>query len=229
MTMTRAHRRRGLVALVWAGCLLAVLASPLRRLLLRGALEDALRPLGPWGPAAFVGLYATSMVLGLPTLPFTIAGGALFGLVPGTCFSMLGGTAGAMGAFALTRWMFRAWAEDHLGDHPALRRFRRGIAEHGLWFVLLVRLVPITPFNLENSLFALTPLSWSSYLLGTVIGILPGTVAYGWLGITGAEALEGGSLRTFLGAVLLVLGISAVPWLLRRHAGSLPRGPSHDQ
>jgi uncharacterized membrane protein YdjX (TVP38/TMEM64 family) len=224
------NRWRRLVALLWGAALLAVLLSPLRGFLVRGALESALRPLGVWGPAAFVGLYAVAMVLGLPTLPFTIAAGALFGLVPGTGLAMLGATAGAMGAFALTRWMFRAWAEEHFGAHPALRSFRRGIAEHGLWFVLMVRLVPVTPFNIENSLFALTPLSWSGYLLGTVLGILPGTIAYCWLGLTGAEALEGGGTRTFLGAVLVVLAMSVLSILLRRQAALRRSGDSrHDQ
>lgn len=214
--------RRWLVALLWGCAVVGVLASPLRELLAREGLEAALRPLGMGAPIAFVGLYAGAMVLGLPTLPFTIAGGALFGLVAGSCWSMLGATGGAMGAFALSRWLLHDWAMSRFGNLPALRRFRDGIAERGLWFVLAVRLVPVTPFNLENTLFGLTPLPWPTYLLGTVVGILPGTVAYTWLGHTGAEALAGGSLRLFLAAVVLLVVLSLLPWLVSRCMRLLP-------
>lgn len=220
----RAPRRPWLVALLWGLALAAYLASPLPALLDRQALVEALQPLGPRGPAAFMALYATTMVLGLPTVPFTIAGGAVFGLLWGTVYSLLAATAGAMGAFALSRYLLHPWAERRFGRHPALRRFRRGIAERGLLFVLAVRLVPVTPFNLENLLFGLTGLPWRPYLLGTVVGILPGTLAYGWLGDTGARALQGGSLLAYLAAVALLLALAVVPGrLLRRLATPLER------
>ena len=232
--MQGALRRRWLVAAAWGLAVMAVLLSPLRAFLDQRALAAALQPLGPWGPLAFVLLYAAAMVLGLPTLPFTVAAGPLFGLLSGSLWALLGATAGAMGAFSLSRWLLHGWVEARFGRHPALARFRRGIADRGLWFVLAVRLVPVTPFNIENLLFGLTPLTWSTYLLGTVVGILPGTVAYVWLGIAGAEALSAGRVQGLLAAATLVLALALLPWwLMRRHtAASAPRLPlpaDHDQ
>jgi uncharacterized membrane protein YdjX (TVP38/TMEM64 family) len=212
----RRVRRRWLVALLWVAALAIYLASPLRSLLDREGLTSLVQPLGWWGPSAFVALYAVSMLLGLPTLQFTIAGGAVFGLLRGSVYSMLGATAGAMGAFGLSRYLLHPWAERRFGRHPALRRFQRGLARRGLVFVLAVRLVPVTPFNLENLLFGLTSVPWSHYLLGTVVGILPGTFAYSWLGSSGARALAGGSALAFYGAVALLLVLAALPWWLSR-------------
>lgn len=212
-------QRQWLVALLWAMALGIYLASPLSSLLDRDALTGLLRSMGWWGPLAFVTLYAVSMLLGLPTLQFTIASGAVFGLLLGSAYSLLGATAGAMGAFGLSRYLLHPWAERRFGGHPALRRFQRGIAERGLVFVMAVRLVPVTPFNLENLLFGLTPVPWRLYLLGTVVGILPGTVAYSWLGHTGARALHGGNALAFFGAVALLLVLAAIPWLLSRRLG----------
>lgn len=222
--LSSSARRQWLVALLWATALVLFLMSPVASLLQRDALTGFLQPLGWWGPVAFVLLYAAAMVLGLPTLQFTIAGGAVFGLPWGAALSLLGGTAGAMGAFALSRYLLHPWAERRFGGHPALRRFRRGIAERGLVFVLAVRLVPVTPFNLENLLFGLTSLRWQPYLLGTVVGILPGTVAYSWLGYTGARALQGGSALAFFGALALLLVLAALPWALSRRL-RLPEEP----
>jgi uncharacterized membrane protein YdjX (TVP38/TMEM64 family) len=131
---------------------------------------------------------------------------------------MAGATAGAMGGYGLSRYLLHSWAERRLGQHRALRHFRRGIAERGLWFVLLVRLVPVTPFNIENYLFGLTPLSWRPYLLGTVLGILPGTLIYVWLGLSGAQALEGGGVVSFLLALMVLMVLAVLSWRLRHRS-----------
>ncbi|MEP0888592.1 MULTISPECIES: TVP38/TMEM64 family protein [unclassified Leptolyngbya] len=154
------------------------------------------------------------MVIGFPTVIFTIAGGVVFGLLWGTVYSIAGATLGAMGALWLTRYLFRDWVEHRFGHNPTLQKFQRGIAEQSLLFVLSMRLIPVTPFNVENYLFGLTLVDWRSYLLGTIVGIIPGTIAYTWVGVTGAQALEGGSALSFFLAVGLLLFISVSPILI---------------
>ncbi|MBD1909832.1 TVP38/TMEM64 family protein [Leptolyngbya sp. FACHB-16] len=173
-----------------------------------------LQRLGIWSPLLFIGIYAVCMVIGFPTVIFTIAGGVVFGLLWGTVYSIAGATLGAMGALWLTRYLFRDWVEHRFGHNPTLQKFQRGIAEQSLLFVLSMRLIPVTPFNVENYLFGLTLVDWRSYLLGTIVGIIPGTIAYTWVGVTGAQALEGGSALSFFLAVGLLLFISVSPILI---------------
>lgn len=87
--------------------------------------------------------------------------------------------------------LLRHWIEQRFGGHPMLRKFEQAIATHALQFVLIVRFPPITPFNVENPLFGLTSIAWQPYIVGTLIGIIPGTIAYTWVGLTGTETLEG--------------------------------------
>lgn len=206
--------RRVVVVLLWAGALLVYSLSPLRFLLSRDLLAAYLRTLGVWSPMLFILLYAVSMVIGLPTVIFTIAGGAVFGLLWGTIYSLLGATLGALGAFWLSRYLLRQWAECRFGHHPTLQKFQQGIVKQALLFVMTVRLIPVTPFNIENYLFGLTLIGWRSYLLATIVGIIPGTMAYTWVGVTGATALEGGSARSFLLAVTFLIVLSASSLLL---------------
>lgn len=208
--------RRRLIALAWLLALLLVLATPLRRLLDHDVLIALLRPLGWSAPLLFAVAYAVALVIGLPTVVFTVAGGAVFGLLPGTLWSLTGATGGALGAFCLSRYLLRSWAEHRFRAHPALARFRAGIARRGLLFVLLVRTVPVTPFNLENYLFGLTSIDVRTYVLGTVIGITPGTIAYTWLGVTGERALQGGDLTHVFFALAVLLLLAMVPPLLYR-------------
>ncbi|MDX2100712.1 MAG: TVP38/TMEM64 family protein [Leptolyngbyaceae cyanobacterium bins.59] len=204
-------RRRVQIVLVWMIAILAYCLSPLRLLLNREMLIAFLTTLGIWSPFLFAGLYAISMVLGFPTVIFTIAGGAVFGLPWGTLYSVLGATLGAMGAFGLSRYLLRSWTEQRYGHHPTLQKFQNGISRRALLFVISVRFIPVTPFNLENYLFGLTPVPWKPYCLGTIVGIIPGTIAYTWVGVTGAQALEGGSAVSFLLAVSFLFLLSATP------------------
>ncbi|MEL6553240.1 MAG: TVP38/TMEM64 family protein [Cyanobacteria bacterium J06621_11] len=156
------------------------------------------------------------MVIGLPTVIFTIAGGSAFGLIEGTLYSTLGATIGAAGACWMSRYLLHQWAAQRFRRHPTLRKFQRGIRRRSLWFVIVVRLSPVTPFNIENYLFGLTSVSWRPYLCGTVLGILPGTIAYTWVGVTGAEALKGESALTLLLSVIFLMAISLLPILFNR-------------
>ncbi|HEY9646064.1 MAG TPA: TVP38/TMEM64 family protein [Chroococcidiopsis sp.] len=206
--------RRVQIGLLWGVAIAIVCLSPLRSLLNRDTLVAFLQTLGPWGPILFAGLYAVSMVIGLPTVIFTIAGGAVFGLLWGTVYSVMGATLGAMGAFCLSRYLLRHWAEQRFGHNPTLKKFQRGIAAHTLPFVISVRFIPVTPFNLENYLFGLTVIDWRPYLFGTVVGIIPGTLAYTWVGVTGAGALEGESGFSFMLAISFLLALSTAPLLV---------------
>src|SRR5688572_18903988 len=99
--------RRLQVVLLWGIAILVFCFSPLRFLLNRETLIPYLEGLGFWSPLLFVSIYAVSMVIGFPTVIFTIAGGAVFGLLWGTVYSIIGATLGAMGALWLTRYLFR--------------------------------------------------------------------------------------------------------------------------
>lgn len=212
----RLEDKRSQIALLWILLLLIYLFSPLRLLLNRETLTHFLPTLGPWSAALFVSLYAVSMIIGLPTVIFTIAGGSAFGLVGGTLYSTLGATIGAAGACWLSRYLLHQWAARRYRRHPTLRKFQQGIRRRALWFVIIVRLSPVTPFNIENYLFGLTTVRWRPYLCGTALGILPGTIAYTWVGVTGAEALQGESALTFFLAVIFLMAVSLFPTLFTR-------------
>lgn len=206
--------RRFQVAILWGVAILVYCLSPLRSLWNRETLVLFLNSLGVWGPVLFMGLYAGSMVIGFPTVIFTIAGGAVFGLLWGTLYSVLGASLGAVGAFYLSRYLLRQWVEQRYGHNLTLTKFQHGIANRALFFVMAVRFNPVTPFNIENYLFGLTLIHWRPYLFGTVVGIIPGTIAYTWVGVTGAKALEGESALSFILAVSVLLVISVSPLLV---------------
>lgn len=161
--------------------------------------------------AVFIALYTILTVIGVPGTILTIVGGILFGVSWGTFWSVIGATLGAIGAFWTARYLVRDSIERHFSKNPALNKFKRAVSERPFSFVLAVRFAPISPFNAVNFLFGLTPIHWFPYSLGTFIGIIPGTFAYTWLGVSGNRALqEGDRLPFFLTLILLTL-LSILP------------------
>lgn len=199
------------------GCLLLCLFTPLNRLFERAFITQMLHQWGSWAALIFVLIYIVTTSLGVPGTVMTIAGGAVFGLGWGTFLSVIGATLGALAAFWIARYLWRDWAMSKFGQHKMLIRFNQAVAKEPLKFVLAVRFVPISPFNLVNFLFGLTPIHWVDYTAGTFFGIMPGTLAYTWLGVTGEQALEGGDRLPFFVALAFLAVLSILPVFARRY------------
>ena len=186
------------------------------------ALVEEVRRAGALGVVLFVGIYAVATVLFLPGSPLTASAGLLWGVVGGTLVVSPASVLGATLAFLLARGVARPWVARRVGDDPRLAAIDRAVAERGLWTVLLLRLSPLIPFNGLNYALGLTSVRLWEYVLGSFVGMLPGTIVYVWLGSIAAEA---GQLATGEGAparlALLVVGLLAtflVVWLVGRAA-----------
>jgi uncharacterized membrane protein YdjX (TVP38/TMEM64 family) len=180
------------------------------------ALEARIRSFGPWAPAVFVAAYALATVLFAPGSVLSLTGGALFGPVWGTLYNLAGATLGATLAFLAARYLVGDWVARRLRGR--LRQLVEAAEAEGWRFAAFVRLVPVFPFNLLNYALGLTRLSLPAYVLTTLVCIVPGTVAYTYLGYAGREALAGGEGLARKGLLALGLLAAAVflPLLVRR-------------
>lgn len=110
---------------------------------------------------------------GPPPTAVNLAAGAVFGLARGLPIVVLGATLGAIAAFYLGPVLGRDVVQHFTGAR--LQTLDRYLTLRGFWALLAARLVPIVPFNALNYLSGLTAVRASSYLLATILGILPGT------------------------------------------------------
>jgi uncharacterized membrane protein YdjX (TVP38/TMEM64 family) len=187
-----------LVPLVVAATVYAVRADGLGVESLRQLVEE----LGAVGPLVFAAAYAVAATLLLPAAPLTIGAGLLFGPVLGTATALVGATIGATGAFLVGRVLGRGAVEQFGGQRVAA--LDRYLSRRGFVAVLLVRLVPLFPFNLTNVVAGVTGIPIRDYLLATAVGIIPGTVAYAALGGT----IEDPTSPAFLAAVALFAAVT---------------------
>ena len=159
----------------------------------------------------FLITYTILTVVGIPGTVLTVASGVVFGLWYGTLWSVIGATLGSLGAFWTARYLLRDYIKQKFGKHRLIARFNQAVADKPIRFVLAVRLAPISPFNVVNFIFGLTPLNWFSYTFATFLGIIPGTLAYTWLGTSGIKAFSGGDRLPFILAISLLSLLSILP------------------
>lgn len=214
--MRKKPHKAGLwIALALLAFIVVCALTPIKDLFSEQILAREVKSVGPYGGLFFVLVFTIVTSLGFPGNVMTVIGGALFGFVWGTVWSSIGATLGAIGAFLLGRYLLHDWAEHCFGHHPLLQRLKSSIKQQPFNFVLAVRFTPISPFSLVNFLFGLTPVDLRTYSLGTFLGIIPSTIAYAWIGVSGQRALSGGDrLQLFLALGLLAL-LAVIPMVMK--------------
>ncbi|MBL8573399.1 MAG: TVP38/TMEM64 family protein [Hyphomicrobiaceae bacterium] len=130
---------------------------------------------------AYVAIYVAVVALSLPGgLVLTLAGGLLFGGIVGAAIAAFAATLGSVAVFLAARAAFAEGLRARAG--PFLARFVDGFHSNAFSYLLFLRLVPVFPFWLVNLAPALLGVNLRTYTLATVIGIIPGTLAFAFVG-----------------------------------------------
>ena len=210
----RARARVALLVLLVVGVGAALVASGGRVDAALERVRDLVAAAGVWGPLVFVALYAVLTAALVPGSPLTVAAGVLFGPWLGTVLVVVGATLGAGAAFLWGRRLGRDAVARLTGERFA--RADAWLADRGPLAILYLRLVPLVPFNLLNPVAGVTGVRFRHFVVGTAVGIVPGTFAFAALG----GSFDDPTSPVFLGAaaLLLVLAVGA-PVVDRRVRG----------
>lgn len=189
-------------------------------------LRDRAQSLGPWAPLAFLLVHAVVTAAPFPRTTFTLGAGLLFGPWIGVPLCLLASTVSAALGFALSRRL-GGRAVERLGP-GRVRALERRLSRRGLFAVLSTRLLPAIPFAPLNYTFGVTTVRWRPYLVGTAIGLIPGTTAVVVAGDAVTGTLSPTSLIVFV--VSGSLGLAGVLWSARRGDEDDPdaEGPVRD-
>jgi len=175
---------------------------------------EYVRGLGAIGYVVYTLGYA---IIGLffPASILTIGAGALFGVVAGSIVVAIGATLAATIAFLLARTILRKRVERMVERNPKFRAVDRAIAREGAKIVVLVRLAAVFPFLFVNYAFGLTGIGALEYAVATFFGILPGTVAFVYLGAAGAAAATQSKTKTIFTVIGVVIAFAVSIFVAR--------------
>lgn len=127
--------------------------------------------------ALYMLIYVAVVALSAPGgLVMTLAGGLLFGWQLGAPATIIAATIGATILFLIAKTSFGESLAAKAG--PWLAKLQDGFKENALSYLLFLRLVPVFPFVIVNLAPALLGVPLRTYVIGTLIGIIPGTIAF---------------------------------------------------
>nr|WP_193107221.1 TVP38/TMEM64 family protein [Brachybacterium sp. FME24] len=163
---------------------------------LRGSIDD----LGPWGPLAFIVLYALVALTPIPVTIMAVLGGLLFGLPAGTVLSMIGVVIGCWGGYWIARGLGRETVMRALGSHAEMVEDR--LENGGFYAVCTLRLMPGIPYWPVNYGSGALGISSRDFLIATAASALPGQISLIAIG-------------AFIGAPTVLSGVAvAISWIV---------------
>jgi uncharacterized membrane protein YdjX (TVP38/TMEM64 family) len=173
-------------------------------------IRDWILSFGIFAPVLFMIIYTIRPLILFPASILSLGGGLAFGAFWGTVFTVIGATTGA----ALSFWVARK-----LGKNIANKTWKgkgeviqHQLEQRGFLYVILLRLIPVFNFDLISYLAGISKIKFKAFFLGTLLGIIPGTFAYNFLG----SSIVDGSLSTILIAILLFAVVLCVPLLINQ-------------
>ena len=169
------------------------------------ALGEAIRSRGLWAPTIYALIYIQP-IIPLPASLMIIAAGLAFGPVWGVTIAVVSSTVRACAQFLVARWLGRE-AIAHLLTGPVAAIDRR-LGRGGFTTVLLIRIIPSFPFDVLNYGLGFSQVRFLPYAAGTLLGMIPISIAYVVLGHSLTDPRH---LWKLLLAIGLIVGLVLLP------------------
>jgi len=166
--------------------------------------------------ALYMLLYIAVTTLSIPgAAVMTLAGGAIMGPWTGTAVIVISATLGATSALLVSRFIIRDSIENKYAS--IIEKFNKGIQKNALNYILFLRLVPAFPFFLINIGLGLTRIPIPTFIIGSVIGMTPGTFVFANAGSQLSQINSLGDIASpgVLGAFTLLGLIALIPVVYR--------------
>ncbi len=183
--------------------------------LLRGNGDGSVLEWVPQDVPTFALVMALAVGIALPSSPFCVAAGYLFGFPLGLAAAWIGNGIGALIAFAVGRFLLgrvRRWL---LLRFPRFGALSAAFGTAGVGTVFLARLSPIFPFAVQNFGWAFTGVRVRDYVLGTALGVGPGALLFAHLGAAGRAGVDMARGDATLSGMITIAGIAATIPLVR--------------
>jgi uncharacterized membrane protein YdjX (TVP38/TMEM64 family) len=145
-------------------------------------VQAFIRGFGPWAPVAFAFLYAVGSPIPFVSLILSPLGGLLFGTLKGSLLVIGVATFSSLIPFLMARRLGREWVASKIKGEKLSEIYEKSQGQTGFTFILLMRLIPILPWEVQNYVAGLTQIAIPKFLIATALGIIPGSGALVFLG-----------------------------------------------
>ena len=180
-------------------------------------MQEFIGSCGSWAAVVYIGLFTLLPAFFFPVAVLALAGGLLFGLFWGSVYTFLGAVLNCTLMFLLARYAGRDRVEALIQKKLSpdwQRRLQELNSSGGFVLLVILRLIPAVPYNLINYAFGLTAMPYRTYIIGSAIGIIPGTLAF--INI-GDKALDVTSTDFWIAIGLMLLLLAVTGFLGKKY------------
>lgn len=168
-------------------------------------LKEQIDSFGMLAPGIFIISFIVATLLFLPGLPLTLLAGVLFGAFWGGVYVVIGSTIGVSLSFLIGRYLGRDFVRALTLKNEKLANLDQYIKARGDTILIISRLVPIFPFNLQNYAYGITDIKFSTYFWYSLIFMLPGTFIYTAFGALAYSKMPVEQMVFYSGILLVIL------------------------
>lgn len=141
----------------------------------------------PWGPVIFITIYTLRPIIFFSAVVLTVAGGFLFGPLLGFIFTVIGSNSGASLAYAIGRFFSPSNLEDK--GQGFIQRYADKLRANSFETILIMRFI-FLPYDLVNYLAGILKVRYSAFILATILGSIPGTLAFVLIGAAAPDEFD---------------------------------------
>ncbi len=184
------------------------------------AMQEFFKGLGIVGYGVYILLFTVVAVFMLPASVITMVAGITFGPVLGGILALVGSTIGGTIAFIIAKYVARDKIIQKFEGNKIFSKIEKGVEENGSSFLILTRLVPIFPYNVQNYAYGVTSMKTGTFFMWSLLCMAPGAFIYAYMaGDIVTNGLSVGILIKFAGAGLILFLISLIPKYIAKKKG----------
>ncbi len=173
----------------------------------------------PWSAAVAVFIFPVASLFVAPVMLLIVVCAVIFGAYEGFAISVVGALLAAALNYAIGAFAGRDLVRRLAGRR--VNQISRRLARQGILTVAAIRLVPVAPFTIVNVVAGASHIRLRDFMLGTLLGMGPGTAVLSWLAgnadsmLAGPEQREVSLFLTGLG-ILIATVVALRAWVRRR-------------
>ena len=146
----------------------------------------------PLGPLIAIAVYVAGGFVMFPVMVLIAATAIAFGPLLGFPTALAGCLASAAALFWVGRLGGQRWVRRFGGRF--VNKVSRKLSDQGILAVAVIRVIPAAPFSVVNVVAGASHLRFTDYMIGTALGMAPGTLAFSLLG-SQLERTPAGAVR----------------------------------
>lgn len=173
-------------------------------------IREFINGFGAYAPLIYIILFAIVPLTFFPDSVLAISSGLIFGLAKGALYTMIGAFLGGTLAFFISRTLKKDFID--VITKGKYDKFHSKIEINGFFTVLILRLIPLFPFDIISYGAGLSKVIYRDFIIGTLIGIIPGVLVFVNIG---ASSVQMDSIRFYI-SISMLIGLFLLSFVLKK-------------